>query len=355
MVNTKVAWILPKEKKNRTAFCIAALLVVFILMAGCSSSEDSNRSESKGSPNEAGSPAANSEGAFSYEENESFSLLSNVDQAGKALQNEAADQESATVTAGGAVPISAATHGKIIYTANLTLEVEELSKAAPKLRDVIHLNGGYILQFNDTRYDGEIGANYTIRVPAGDFMAFIDAISQIENKHFGQSLSGKDVTEQYVDLESRLKARQLVEGRLLEMMEKATKADDLIQFSNKLGAVQEEIEGIKGKIRYLDNHVAFSTIELRMVQTNQSMPSKLEEKEKGFGAQLSDALSGSVKVVVEALKLILIVLVGALPVAAIAVIIGIPVYMLVKSRRRRPIPVRNHMIEQKADESDKES
>lgn len=327
-----------KEKGSRPARVlhkqkwVTVLTIVMLgiaLLAGCSAS-DSN------SANDSGSSMANAK-----EES-----LSNGGAAGGSgemeMSMDAAVETSAEAPAaesGGGAGISAnsagVTQGKIIYTANVTMVVEELKAASSKLRDAIHLSSGYMLEFNDIRHDGEIGATFTIKVPAEGFMSFIDAVEKIENLEFGKSVSGKDVTEEYVDLESRLTAKQLVEQRLIDMMEKATKADDLLQFSNQLGSVQEEIESIRGKLRYLDNNVAFSTVSIRMVQRDQSMPSIMAEEEKGFGAKLEDTLSGSFDVVVEGIKLILIIITGALPVIAMLAVILVPIWMLVQYRRNK--------------------
>lgn len=321
--------------RQRWVTMIAVLLLSITLMAGCSAS-DSN------SANDSGSSMANAK----------QESLSNNGNAGGSSEMEmsmdtaVATSAEAPAEAGGGGAISAnsavATQGKIIYTANVTMVVEELKTASSKLRDAIHLSGGYMLEFNDIRHDGEIGATFTVKVPAEGFMSFVDAVEKIEHLEFGKSVSGKDVTEEYVDLESRLKAKQLVEERLIDMMEKATKADDLLQFSNQLGAVQEEIESIRGKLRYLDNNVAFSTVSIRMVQRDQSMPSIMAEEEKGFGARLGDTLSGSFNVVVEGVKLILIIITGAIPVIAMLAVILVPIWMLVQYRRkkRKSVPFR---------------
>lgn len=327
MEKAKGAFAKPVLNRKRWTSVLAAILIGAAIMTGCSSG-GSNTADNKGLNG----------GLDRSVSTESSVSVGMADEAA-AAEDKSAVAEAPSEGSVGGTGISADSagiaQGKIIYTANLTMEVEELKAASSKLRDAIHLSGGYILEFNDTRYDGEIGATYNIKVPAAGFMSFIDAVSKIENLHFGQSLSGKDVTEQYVDLEARLKAKQLVERRLTGMMEKAVKADELLQFSNQLGVVQEEIETIKGKIRYLDNNVAFSTVSLRIVQRDQSLPETEDGEERSFGERLSDTVSGSFDVVVEGVKLLIIVLAGALPVIAVLAVIFVPVWMLVRYRRNR--------------------
>ncbi|WP_168120679.1 DUF4349 domain-containing protein [Paenibacillus sp. HB172176] len=314
-----------KRKKAWTALFVAVMAAA-MLMTGCSSSNHNDANSATGISEELQSiandaaPAADSKASASGEASSADDSLANTAEGGGSVM-------PAIAASGEAI------QGKIIYTANLTMAVEELKTASTTLRDAIHQSGGYILQFNDSRYDGEMGANYTIKVPAGSFMSFIDRLADIPNKKFERELSGKDVSEEYVDLESRLHAAQLVEERLLSMMDKATRADDLLEFSNKLASVEEKIEEIKGRMRYLDNNVAYSTVNLRIYQTNKSLIAGTDEEE-GFGSRLRNVLEGSTDAVVQTIQVLLLILVGALPVLAIVAIIAIPVMMTVRSRNR---------------------
>ncbi len=87
-----------------------------------------------------------------------------------------------------------------------------------------------------------------------------------------RNVSGSDVSEEYVDLESRLKSKRTVESRLLEFMQKATTTEDLLKISSDLARVQEEIEQITGRIKYLDNQVDYSTIIITINENNINVP-----------------------------------------------------------------------------------
>jgi len=229
---------------------------------------------------------------------------------------------------------------KLIYKGNLTIEAVDYDKAATALRNAIHQSNGYILQFKDGQYNGEKSSTYTIKVPAAGFMAFIDRLDGIEHKQFERQISGTDVTEEYVDLQSRLKAQQVVEERLLAFMDKATKADDLVKFSEQLATVQENIERIKGRIRYLDNNVSYSTIELRLYQPD--VKSETKTVQNGLGDKMSTALNDSVDAMIAVLQGLLIFIAGALPILLLLLIIGIPIYWLrgrSRSRTRNGLPV----------------
>ncbi|WP_138751926.1 DUF4349 domain-containing protein [Paenibacillus sinopodophylli] len=316
------------RKSSRIVSSLFVMLMALIVIAGCASSNSNTASfealsDSKGD-------------SFHLTENEA--AITSAEQEAPAIQSgEAGSSDGAGggLTADTAADLNGLNQ-KIIYTATLSMQVEQLDVAATSLRNAIHQSGGYILQFQDTKHEGEIGSSYTIKVPAAGFMPFIDRIEQIKHNSFERNIGGKDVSEEYVDLASRLKARQLVEARLLSMMDKAVKAEELLKFSEQLSVVQEEIERIKGRIRYLDNNVAFSTVELRMYQTDQHLTEARTEK-RGLGGRMSDAIASSTKVVWEGINLLLVVLAGAVPVLVLLAIVGIPLLWLNRSRKRNSV------------------
>lgn len=313
----------------RASFCafrfIAAFILAAVLLTGLLSGCSSGDSDTSGGKSE----AAVSDGAQMADSKEAPGEFI---QAGSG-EAEAAD-EAAAGLAGGSDSSPDPFGQKIIYSASLTMEVDKVETAATELRNVIHQSGAYILQFQTTKQDGEFGAVYTIKVPADGFMSFIDRIGKIEN---GQLLEtdvlGKDVSEEYVDTESRLKAKQMVESRLLAMMESATNADALLKFSDQLAVVQEEIEQLKGRLRYLDHHVAYSTVELRLYQTGQE--TLLKKNDKSLGGKIAGALKGSTEAVWAGLQLLLVIVAGALPVLAALAVIAVPVLWYVKRGRKR--------------------
>ncbi|CAM3232394.1 DUF4349 domain-containing protein [Paenibacillus lupini] len=304
------------------------IMVVALILGGCSSSNDSSNSDSATSSSNGAAAAADSfENQSVATEN---SASSSSAEAPTAVAGEAGSGSIGEIAAEGT---GTAMNQKLIYKANLTIEAVDYDKAATALRNAIHQSEGYILQFQDGQYNGEKSSTYTIKVPAAGFMAFIDRLDGIEHKKFERQISGTDVTEEYVDLQSRLTAQQVVEERLLAFMDKATKADDLVKFSEQLSTVQENIERLKGRIRYLDNNVSYSTIELRLYQPDAKAETK--DKEDGIGDKMSEAINDSVDAMISVLQGLLVFIAGALPILLLLFIIGVPVYWLRGRSRAR--------------------
>ncbi|MBO9599823.1 MAG: DUF4349 domain-containing protein [Cohnella sp.] len=230
---------------------------------------------------------------------------------------------------------SAGIDRKVIYRANMVMKVEKFETAEEQLTNLIHMTpGAYILQFNDSRNPDEKGASYVVKVPSNGFNSFLDGLKKIKTLYQERDLQGNDVTEEYVDLGARLKAKQVVEDRLLGFMDKATKTDDLVKFSNELARVQEEIEQIKGRMRYLDQNVAFSTVSIRLYQSEHAETKVTEEEAEGksFGDRIYDALSGSANVLRQFGEGLLVVIAALIPVLIVVTVIGIPAYVVIRRR-----------------------
>ncbi|TJY43383.1 DUF4349 domain-containing protein [Cohnella pontilimi] len=320
-----------KMGKRRFTGIIALtmLLAATLSMAACSSSKSSQ--DSRAVQPQAMSGSAKSAPAAEAKNVTSDTVLytTSSSDAKPAVKGAAAQAE------GGIMPMAVTDDGmnrKVIYKAQVTMKVPSFESADEKLRDAIHQSGGYILNFSNSVNADEKGATYVIKVPADGFSSFIEQLRKIR-KDLQLNMEGSDVTEEYVDLEARLQAKKTVEARLLAFMDKANGSDDLVRFSSQLADVQEQIEQIKGRMRYLDQNVAFSTVNLRLYEgTAESMGQK--EKPGGLGERMTAALTGSARALGEFGQALLVFVAALLPVAAVAALVGVPVYAVFRGRRR---------------------
>lgn len=327
-----------RKRKWLAAMGYAGVLALFMVLAsGCSSAEnaDNGGNSAKAVAN------APMNGSASSEAESPAATEGDADQS--AVAESATDAGSGGGAAGaggqaesslGAIADSDGFNRKIVYRGNMSMEVEDYAAAQRSVSGAIAKAGGYILQFTDQQSSSELGGTYTIKVPANAFMSFLAGIEGLPHLAFEKSMQGTDVTEEYVDLQSRLKARGVVEARLLAFMEKAESATALLQFSKELGEVQTEIERIKGRMRYLDQNVAYSTIELRLYQKS-AEPIRAQTEVKGFGAKIAGAWSGSLSFLAEAAQVIVIALTALLPVAVVLAIIAMLVYAVYRRRRKQ--------------------
>lgn len=188
-------------------------------------------------------------------------------------------------TAGGADFSAVRRNAKLILNADLSLETQDFEKSAADIEKMTAEAGGYIESSGTYGDTGSRSANYTLRVPQEKFEQFYAQLG--ENMHVvSRSRSSEDVTEQYTDIETRLATLQTKHERLLSLLEKADKMEDIISLENALADCEYEIDSLTGSKRRYDDLVGFSTfyINLREVQTLTATADGT-----GFGAQLTQA------------------------------------------------------------------
>ncbi|TMV46672.1 DUF4349 domain-containing protein [Paenibacillus mesophilus] len=322
------------KRKGYLTLMIAGYLFLMAVMAGCGSSGEDKASVGKSSESAPQSAAFTGSASSTADS----SALNNT------KQDSAASTEKPKVGAGAppqqpgssvAAQMDAAVDRKIIYKANVTMEVADYGSANTDINNLIHLSGGYLLQFSENRTDYEQSGTLVVKVPSKGFSGFIADLEKMKPKSIQRSVQGQDVTEEFVDLEARLKSKQAEEARLLDFMNKATKSEELVAFSSQIGNVQTQIEQIKGRMRYLEQNVAYSTVEIRLYQKIAKTNSAQEKEEDGFASKLSNAMSGSAKVVLGFFKGLAIVLAAALPVLVVAAVIAVPAYWIYRKRKKR--------------------
>ncbi|MFD2671627.1 DUF4349 domain-containing protein [Marinicrinis sediminis] len=309
-------------KTNKwVAILLAAMLLV---LAACSSSNDDNASMEYGNADMATDDA-----------NHSSKSLSEPSVEAETAGETSADMDVSSQASLGDETAISSTQRSIIYTANVTMEVEDYAAAQSKIRNMVHLSKGYMLHFSEGQTEYENGGTFTLKIPASGFQSFIDQLDLLNPTDLQTRIQGEDVTEEYVDIESRLKAKQVVEARLLSFMETAKSSQDLLSYSKELASIQEEIERLKGRLRYLDQNVSYSTIELRMYEPREETAiNSKEEKERPFADKVSEAMTGSLNFLKMFFQSLVIFFAGALPILVVLLIIGIPLFLLLRKYSR---------------------
>lgn len=179
---------------------------------------------------------------------------------------------------------------KIIYTADIRMQVDSLEPSLQLVADRVASAGGYISHqyMNDDRYRKEV--SLTIRLPIDQFKTSLQTITALASFVNHQNLESRDVTMEWVDLESRLATKRAVRDRYIDILQKkAVKVQDILDAEDKIRVITEEIEAKEGQLRYLRDQVGMSTLHLSLYQTQQyrDEPSAYQ---KTFGEELKSAL-----------------------------------------------------------------
>src|SRR5437588_4135721 len=159
------------------------------------------------------------------------------------------------VPIGGAEPLqpNELVGPRVIETAQLSLVTRQhaFDQAFARVTDVAARYHGYVEDSSAEGVRSKLG-RVTIRVPAGSFQAALNDLRSL-GRADAQSVSGQDVTAQYVDLQARLRNWEAQEQVLLKLMSRATTVGDTLRIQNELSQVQMRIEELKGQLRVLGN------------------------------------------------------------------------------------------------------
>ncbi|WP_284651040.1 DUF4349 domain-containing protein [Flavobacterium terrisoli] len=151
---------------------------------------------------------------------------------------------------------------KIIKTGNLKFQSDDLEVTYRQILAAVKKYKALIKNDSQTNNDYALSRNINIRIPNEHFDAFINDISK-GIKYFDQKeISSQDVTEEYIDVASRIKTKKILEARYLELLKKANKVSEMLEIEGQLSEIREEIEAKEGRLRYLQNKVAMSTLDI---------------------------------------------------------------------------------------------
>ena len=247
-----------------------------------------------------------------------------------------ASQTSGTSEAAGQVPEQA--ERKLIRNVSISAETMDFDSLIEKIKTQTSQAGGYIesSSIDGNRYGGSIysrrSANLTLRIPSDQTDAFLKTLEG-ESNIINQSENLTDVTLQYVDMESHIKALRTEEEQLLKLMEQAESTDDLIQIQSQLTNVRYQIESWQSQLNTYDNLVDYDTVELYVQEVKQESltgePTVWERIRSGLADNTAALLNGIGNLLI---WLITMIPVFAVIFAVIFAIIGL--MRKVRGRRR---------------------
>lgn len=194
----------------------------------------------------------------------------------------------------------------IIKTANLEVEVERggFADAMSSVTEIASGHGGFVVTSNRSGEDSRRGS-VIVRIPSGDFEVALGEIRALGTVQH-ETVSGKDVGQEFVDLEARLRNLHATEAVLLRLFDEATSVADTIRIQNELTGIQLEIERIEGRLRYLQDQTDLGTITVQLAEEGESAPGRFGKAFDQAWDGILAVLSGIVIFLGYALPLLLI-------------------------------------------------
>jgi hypothetical protein len=158
----------------------------------------------------------------------------------------------------------------VIQNADLVIVVSDVKERMENIQVMAQQMGGFVVSSNiyqsyTSDYVEVPEAQIVIRVPAEQLDEALEQIKKNVVEVQNENRSGQDVTAEYVDLQSRLKNYESAEAQLEEIMDNATKTEDVVSVFNQLVYYREQIELVKGQMKYYEEAAALSAISIRIV------------------------------------------------------------------------------------------
>ncbi len=220
---------------------------------------------------------------------------------------------------------------KIIYSASVDLVVEDFAGFNDKVASLAKQFDAYVADSNLTGSTGEThSGTWKIRVPQARFDEFVAAAKGL-GELVSVGTSSKDVSEEYYDVDARIRNKTKEEERLLKLLEERPgKLADVIAIERELSRVREELERMQGRMRVLANLTSLTTVDLQVTEIHDYKPADAP----GLGTRIRRAFAGSLEALASTGATALVALAAITPwLPLVALILGIG-YPLARSLRR---------------------
>jgi hypothetical protein len=232
---------------------------------------------------------------------------------------------------------------KIIYTAMINLIVEDFTKADQDLIQLVKTYKGYVIS---SEVSGSPGAPRTgqwkVRVPIDQFDPFRAALAKLGEPE-RSSTDSQDVTEEYYDVEARIKTKKAEEASLLKLLENTTgKIEDILAVRRELSRVREEIERHQGRLQVLAKLTAMSTLTINLRERSSYQPPEAAD----FGTTVGRTFSDSWLALVGLGKGVVIFVTALIPWLPVLALVGVPIFLLTRRYRKQQAPLLAVAVEQ---------
>ena len=225
----------------------------------------------------------------------------------------------------------------IVRTANLSLLVADTEETLEAIERLATQLEGYISDLQTWRQNDQLAGIVTLRIPASSFDQARERIKELAIEVESENVSGQDVTEEYVDLEARLRNLEVAEEELLELLDSAQEthknAESILAIYREITNVRQQIEQITGRMNYLENASSLATLTVNLT------PEEIDEPVVEPGWEPLSRARDALRTLVNALKFLADVLIWValffLPLAAILCLPLVLVWLIWYLWRRR--------------------
>lgn len=166
---------------------------------------------------------------------------------------------------------------KLIKEGRVEFETDNINSTRKQIYESIEKYKGYVSSDQEYKSVGRISNTIIIRVPANSFDLLLSDATKGVTKFDSKNIEVKDVTEEFLDIQARLKTKKELENRYLELLEKANSVTEILEVEKQIGQLRSEIESVEGRLKYLESKVSLSTLTMSFYQ---KVPNETEFRNK---------------------------------------------------------------------------
>ncbi len=208
---------------------------------------------------------------------------------------------------------------RVVKNAEVEVEVALFDEAARRILTVAEGAGGFVADSSYVLDEGGVRrGTFVLRVPAARFTEVVRQVEALGTVRRRQ-ITGQDVTEEFVDLEARVRNLERQEARLLVLLDRATRISDLMAIEQELARVRGEVERLTGRLRFLSQKVELATVHADVRERPKVPGGGLWEFDRTLD-RVRKAFLNTVRQLLRAAELLAVVVASVLPVAALAAV-----------------------------------
>ena len=224
------------------------------------------------------------------------------------------------------------TQRMVVQTAQITIESDDPSQLQQKLVSIAQAARGFVVtsEFKQGTQPNQLTqtVSVVVRVPPDQFATAMEQIRLAGERVIQEKVSGQDLTEEFIDLEARLKAKIALEAQFIEIMKQARRVQDALDVQKEITEVRTQIEQIEGRKRFIASQAELSTI----TATIQTPAPVVVATAGGIGANLKDAFGDGVDTAVVIIQGLVRIILVMIP---ITLLILLPLYLISRLVIRR--------------------
>ncbi|MCI0336432.1 MAG: DUF4349 domain-containing protein [Acidobacteria bacterium] len=225
------------------------------------------------------------------------------------------------------------TERKIIRNAEMTIETGSPNDDQRKIAAIAEKNGGFVVTSESSENQGRAQSSpsttvtVVARVPASKFGEAVDEIHRIGGRILREKIAGQDVTEEFIDIEARIRTKRALEAQFLEIMKQARKVSDALEVQTQLAEVRTEIERFEGRRRFIENQSSLSTITVTLLTPTPIVVATTSGFSYGVKSAFGDGLDTAAEILLGIIRFVIVMI-------PVIVFILLPGWLLFRWLRR---------------------